>query len=97
MKTEEHRILKFIEKNRSFLSVNNIDIAHSTLSGDWFVYNYNKQYHYYEYFIRFSTVTQLVEIISEELRFELHCAIESNIGVPSCEADSIAEQIISLL
>ena len=92
---EEQKILGFIERYRSFLSVNGIDIAHSSFSGDWFVYNYNKRYHYYEYFIRFSTVTQLVEIISEELHFELHCAIENSISVPSCEADSIAEQIIS--
>ena len=95
MKNEKKKILDFVAKYRTLLLANGIDVAFSTLSDDWFVYNYNKEYRYYEYFIRFHSVSELVKIITDELNFEFNCAIENNIPVPSCESASIAEQILT--
>lgn len=91
MENEEQKIRDYIKKNRSFLQERNMDIAYSDTCGDWFIYDYNKSYHYYEYFIRFTTLEQLETIIREELLFLEECLAEKDPAVPTCEADSIAE------
>ena len=93
MKKENERICNFINEYHDFLSANHIDIAHSLTSNSWFVYHYVKEYGYYEYFIRFSTVSQLVDIILDEMRFELYCAIEKETSSPKCEDHELTEQI----
>ncbi len=93
MSNETEKIKKFIEKNQPFLAARNIDIAHSFLNDDWFVYCDNKEYHYYEYYIKFTTVKELVDILTAELTFELNCSIGEEPAPPACEAASIAEDV----
>ena len=64
----DKEIEEFIKEYRSFLLNNHIDVAKSTIDNTWFVYRYKKEYGYYEYFIRFSTVSQLVDIILDEMK-----------------------------
>lgn len=89
----DKEIEKFIDEYRGFLLHNNIDIAKSIIDNTWFVYRYEKQYGYYEYFIRFSTVSQLIDIILKEMKFELYCAIEKNVDVPECEDGELADTV----
>ena len=93
MSDERRKIEKFIQKNQPFLASRHIDIAHSCLNDDWFVYCENTEYHYYEYYIKFSTAKELVEILTAELNFELNCSIEEEMTPPACEEASIAEDI----
>ena len=71
MKATDQKILDFVDENKSFLSANNIDVSHSLITGDWFVYKYNSEYGYYDYYIQFKTVQQLVNFILNEFKFEL--------------------------
>ena len=89
----DKEIEEFIKEYRSFLLNNHIDVAKSTIDNTWFVYRYKKEYGYYEYFIRFSTVSQLVDIILDEMKFELYCAIEKEIAPPECEDYELADII----
>lgn len=89
----DKEIEKFINEYRGFLSHNNIDVAKSTIDNTWFVYRYEKQYGYYEYFIRFSTVSQLIDIILKEMQFELYCAIEKEVDLPECEDGELADMV----
>ena len=89
----DKEIEKFINEYRGFLSNNNIDVAKSTIDNTWFVYRYEKQYGYYEYFIRFSTVAQLIDIILKEMKFELYCAIEEEVDLPDCEDGELADMV----
>lgn len=89
----DKEIEKFINRYRGFLSNNNIDIAKSIIDNTWFVYRYEKKYGYYEFFIRFTTVSQLVDIILKEMEFELYCAIEKEVDVPDCEDGELADMV----
>jgi hypothetical protein len=93
MTDENKKIEKFIEKNQSLLTARNIDIARSKFQGDWFVYCDNKEFGYYEYFFKFTTAKELVDIITEELSFELNCCIDEDVVPPSFESESLAEDI----
>mgnify|MGYP003293596830 FL=1 len=75
----DREIEKFINDYRAFLENNNIDIAKSTIDKEWFVYRYDKEYGYYDFFLRFTTAFELVDIIIDEIRFELYCAIDKEI------------------
>lgn len=63
----DKEIEKFINDYRTFLENNNIDIAKSTIDNTWFVYRYDKNYGYYDFFLRFTTATELVDIIIDEI------------------------------
>ncbi|MBE5952103.1 MAG: hypothetical protein E7260_11040 [Lachnospiraceae bacterium] len=88
-----NKIREFIESHREFLKVNNIDIAYSDISNEWFVYYRDRRYNVYEFFIKFETVEQLVDIILQEVEFKLRCTIEEACATPECEAESISDQI----
>lgn len=89
----DKEIEKFINEYRGFLSNNDIDVAKSSIDNTWFVYRYEKQYGYYEYFIRFSTLSQLIDIILKEMKFELYCAIEEEVDLPDCEDGELADMV----
>lgn len=93
MDREDKKINDFIKEYRVFLSNNQIDIAKSTIENEWFVYRYEKRYGYYEYFIRFYTVLELVDIILDEMKHELYCAIGKEIAPPECEDYELADTI----
>ena len=93
MKLEDQKIREYIKKNQAALQAQNMDIAHSDTCGDWFIYDYNKTYHYYEYFIHFTTLEQLETIIREETLFHEECLAGTEPGVPGCEKASIAEMV----
>lgn len=82
-------IKEFIKEYHDFLTANNIDVAQSTIGDTWFVYQLEKEYNNYNYFIRFTNVNQLVDIILDEFKFELYSAIKKEIHPPYCDDDSI--------
>ena len=71
----DEEIEEFINEYRTFLVNNNMDVAKSIISNRWFVYRYEETYGYYDFFIEFSTVSQLVDIILDEMEFQLYFAI----------------------
>lgn len=83
----------FIDTHKNFLIANNIDIAHSSVKDEWFVYRFETDYHYYDYFIKFETVSQLIDIILQEMTFSLRSSITKLLTSPECEADDISDQI----
>lgn len=89
MTKKSKEIKEFITEYRDFLAANNIDVAHSTINDEWFIYQPHNDYDYYEYFIQFSTVTELVDIILDEMAFELYCAIKKEITPPDYDDDTI--------
>ena len=89
MTKNSKEIKEFITEHRDFLVANNIDVAHSTIKDEWFVYQYREKYCYYEFFIQFSTVTELVDIILDEMEFALYCAIKKEVSPPPYDDDTI--------
>ena len=89
----DQEIENFINEYRSFLENNNIDIAKSTIDNEWFVYRYDKGYGYYDFFLRFTTASELVDIIIDEMRFELYCAIDKEIDSPNCVDYELADMV----
>ena len=89
----DEEIENFINDYRAFLQNNNIDIAKSTIDNTWFVYRYDKNYGYYDFFLRFTTASELVDIIIDEMRFELYCAIDKEIDSPNCVEFALADMI----
>jgi len=90
---EADKIRKFIERHKDVLEVCGVDVAESSINGEWFVYYYNRQYHTYEFFIRFDNVKELVDILLQEMEFKLRCTIEEECATPECEAENISDQI----
>lgn len=95
MTKEGKKIQEFITEHRDFLAANNIDVAYSIISDEWFVYQTQSEYGYYEYFIQFSTVSELVDIILDEMRFALYSAIEKEIAPPKYDDDKIINILTS--
>lgn len=93
MKKESKKIQEFITEYRDFLAANNIDVAHSMLKDEWFIYQPHDDYDYYEYFIQFSTVSELVDIILDEMTFELYSAIKREIAPPDYDDETILSTI----
>lgn len=91
MTNESKQIKSFIAEYHDFLVVNNIDIAHSIIKDEWFVYQTQKDYDTYEYFIQFSTVSELVDIILDEMEFALYSAIKKEIVPPEYDNDTIID------
>lgn len=89
MTKQSKQIKAFVTEYRDVLAANNIDVAHSTIKDEWFVYQRQEEYGYYEYFIQFSTVTELVDIILDEMKFALHSAIKEEIAPPGYDDDDI--------
>ena len=88
------RIQDFLEEYAKFLKANNIDVAHSVVNDEWFVYCYEKDYGHYEYFIKFETVEQLIDIILKEMAFNLNLFLDEEIAPPDCEEDpELADRI----
>jgi len=88
------RIQEFLEDNKKFLTANEIDVAHSVVNDEWFVYNLDREYGYYEYFIKFKTVEDLIDIILKEMAFKLRCSIDEQTSTPDCEDDpELADRI----
>ena len=87
MTKQSKQIKAFITEYRDFLATNNIDVAHSTIKDEWFVYQRQEEYGYYEYFIPFSTVNELVDIILDEMKFALHSAIKEEKAPPGYKND----------
>lgn len=89
MKKQSEQINAFITEYRDFLAANKIDVAHSTIKDEWFVYQIQEGYDDYEYFIQFSTVNDLVDIILDEMAFVLYSAIKEEIAPPEYDDDNI--------
>ena len=89
MTKQSKQIKDFITEYRDFLIANKIDVAHSTVKDEWFVYQRQEGYDYYEYFIQFSTVNELIQIILDEMEFALYSAIKEEIAPPKYDDDSI--------
>ena len=92
---KEQKIQSFVDEYRNFLSANHIDVVHSSITNAWFVYRYDPDYGYYDYFIKFSTLQQLIDIILAEMKFELYCAIEDEISSPDCDDNELADIIVN--
>ena len=43
MTKDNEEIKEFITEHHDFLVANNIDVAHSTIKDEWFVYQYQKK------------------------------------------------------
>ena len=93
MKQMEKDIIEFIEENKEFLLSNNIDIAHSYLTDRWYVYRYDTEDHYYDYYIEFSSLQELNNILLEEMEFLLSFTLSDEVEIPSVEYEQIASQI----
>ena len=91
----EKDILAFIEENKDFLLSNSIDISHSYLTDRWYVYRYDTKYHYYDYYIEFSSLQELNDILLEEMEFLLAFTLSDEVELPSVEYEQIASQIES--
>lgn len=89
MTKQSKQIKAFITEYRDFLATNNIDVAHSTIKDEWFVYQMQEEYGYYEYFIQISSVSELVDIALDEMEFALYSAIKKEIAPPKYDDDSI--------
>lgn len=89
MTKKSKEIKEFIAEYKDFLAANNIDVAHSAIEDTWFVYQTQKEYGYYEFFIPFSTVTQLVDIILDEMKFALYNAIGKEVSPPEDDDNTI--------
>lgn len=95
MTKDTEEIKEFVMEYRDFLAANNIDVAHSTIKDEWFVYQYQEDFGYYEYFIQFSTVTELADIILDEMKFELYSAIKKEVSPPPYDDDTILDILMS--
>lgn len=93
MTKQSKQIKNFITEYRDFLAANNIDVAHPTIKDEWFVYQTQSGYADYEYFIQFSTVSELVDIILHEMEFALYSAIKEEIVPPEDDNDTIIEHL----
>ena len=91
MTKDNAEIREFVTNYRDFLVANNINVAHSTLDNKWFVYQYQERYCYYEFFTQFSTATELVDIILDEMEFMLYCAVKKEVTPPPHEDDDILD------
>lgn len=89
MTKKSKEIKEFITEYRDFLVANNIDVAHSAIKDEWFVYQTQEDYGYYEYFIQFTTITELVDIILDEMKFALYNAAKKEITPPEYDDDTI--------
>lgn len=95
MTKQSKQIKAFITEHHDFLTSNKIDVAHSAIMDEWFVYQRKEDYGYYEYFIHFSTVAELIDIILDEMEFELYNAIEKEIAPPKYDDDDIINILTS--
>lgn len=93
MNQTEKDIIEFIEENKDFLLSNNIDIAHSYLTDRWYVYRYDTDYHYYDYYIEFCSLQELNNILLEEMEFLLSFTLSDEVEIPSVEYEQIASKI----
>lgn len=91
---ESERIQDFLDQYQKLLTANQIDVAHSFVNDEWFVYCFNKEYGHYEYFIKFKTVEQLIDIILQEMSFQLRLFLDDELSTPDCEEDpELADRI----
>ncbi len=74
-------IEEFIDEYKEFFMATQLDVAKS-LKGKWYLSAYNEEYSYYDCFIEFNTLKELVDIVTREWSFLLHCAIEYETDVP---------------
>ena len=49
----DEKIINFVNEQKDFLAANNIDVSHSMITGEWFVYRTQPEYGYYDYYIKF--------------------------------------------
>lgn len=91
-KTDE-KIINFVNEQKDFLAANNIDVSHSMITGEWFVYCTQPEYGYYDYYIKFRTAQQLVDIILGEFKFELYCALDKEPDTPDFEDGPLADMV----
>lgn len=91
---ESERIQSFLNEYKSLLESNHIDVAHSFVNDEWFIYSYDETYGQYLYFIKFKTVEELINIIIEEISFELRVFLDDELATPECEEDpELADRI----
>ena len=91
--TQTDKIEKFILSQADILKANHIDIARSLTNNDWFVYRQSDEYKYYDYFAKFETVEELVNIIVQEMTYTLRCAIEAELLESEYDSQSIADML----
>lgn len=91
---EDKLIQRFVEANREFLAANKLDVAHSMVEGKWFVYSFDEQYDYYDYFHEFQTAEEMIDIILQEMSFHLRYSIDRFEEVPEEETSrGVAEYL----
>ena len=90
---ENKQIKEFVTEYRDFLAANHINVAHSLIKDEWFVYQKQKEFGYYEYFIPFSTVNELVDIVLDEMKFALYSAIGNAETPPEYDNDNIIQHL----
>ena len=87
-------IQDFLREHKRFLQANHIDVAHSLVSDDWFVYCYDPEYNQYVFFTRFDTVEQLIDIILKEMTFTLRLFLDDELSPPDFEEDPYLADLI---
>ena len=67
-------MIKNTKEIEEFIAAKDIEVAQSAIGDTWFVYQTQREYDNYVFFIRFTTAKELVDIILDELEFELYSA-----------------------
>lgn len=80
-------IEEFVDKYKAFFLASNMDVMHS-LRGKWYLSAYIAEYNYYDCFVEFETLEELVDIILREQTFFMSCALERETEVPVFEKDT---------
>jgi len=86
-------IEEFVEKYKDFFMATELDVAKS-IKGKWYLSAYNEEYSYYDCFVEFETVEELVDLVTREWAFLVNCAIDYETDVPVFEK-SIVDQLES--
>ena len=71
----------FLEKHEDFFMASNMDVCHS-IKGKWYIYAYIKEYKYYDFFVEFETLEELIDIIIREQTYFMSCALEQEAEAP---------------
>ena len=71
----------FIEKYKDFFMATNMDICHS-IKGKWYIYAYIQEYKYYDFFVEFETLEELIDILIREQTYFMSCALEKEVDAP---------------
>ena len=88
---EKQKIEKILEDYKALFEVTDFDVAES-LKGQWYFSRYNKEFNYYDTFVRFETAKELAEILLGELAMDIFAAIDCK-SEESPSFDSFADDV----